>query len=563
MEPSVHGSVNYEDQHVGSTENLLTGDSGSNTSDGEKVEGGSIRNEDNLPYTFRKRLLISLCLYFTFFGMGSSASITGPSLPDLQQQVGASLQQISLIATFKWAGYIVGALISGICLDKLNNFIILCLAALVSCITALNAWTKHLTGLLAIRGITGIASGFLDTGSNIVCLRLWQNQVGPYIQTLHFSFAIGSTVGPLIAAPFLTPVNYSATTTTTVAPTEMVNYAYNVTRESNWQLEQISLLEEREIVNMSNHRDIEYLDHSVYLASIKKLEDRVHGTQNSNSEQEFQVLGDMQMQGNKTGSSPRTLWIPYAISGIIYFVASIFLFIVYISGSRICLLEHDNTFPGIQSNKDTANNSVQQETPLFRYLFVGIMAVFYFLVVSHETVYGFYLYTYLTTSDLSFTIHTASYLNSAFWGSYAASRGLSVLIATRLSPRNMLIMNLTGLTIATSILAVWGWQEELLLWTGTVLLGACIAPCFPTGFSWTERQLILTGKTTSIFLVSAGAAGIVEPFILGAIFDKYSIMDLMYVMFSFSCGLVIVFVIAVLVTIFHRQTDHIDLSQRT
>lgn len=34
--------------------------------------------------------------------------------------------------------------------------------------------------------------GLMDTGGNVVLLRLWGSDVGPYMQTLHFSFGLGA-----------------------------------------------------------------------------------------------------------------------------------------------------------------------------------------------------------------------------------------------------------------------------------------------------------------------------------------------------------------------------------
>ncbi|EEC16505.1 hypothetical protein IscW_ISCW012360 [Ixodes scapularis] len=63
----------------------------------------------------------------------------------------------------------------------------------------------QLSTLMACSAITGITMGFLDTGGNVWCLDLWGRHSAPFMQGLHFCFALGALVAPLIAEPFLSP----------------------------------------------------------------------------------------------------------------------------------------------------------------------------------------------------------------------------------------------------------------------------------------------------------------------------------------------------------------------
>ena len=50
----------------------------------------------------------------------------------------------------------------------------------------------------------GLASGSLDTGGNVLLLRIWEGRdSGPYMHAIHFTFGIGAFLAPLIARPFL------------------------------------------------------------------------------------------------------------------------------------------------------------------------------------------------------------------------------------------------------------------------------------------------------------------------------------------------------------------------
>uniref|UniRef100_A0A0C9RYB2 Putative sodium-dependent glucose transporter 1-like isoform 1 n=1 Tax=Amblyomma americanum TaxID=6943 RepID=A0A0C9RYB2_AMBAM len=67
----------------------------------------------------------------------------------------------------------------------------------------------QLATLMACSAITGITMGFLDTGGNVWCLDLWGRHSAPLMQALHFCFALGALVAPLIAEPFLSPASLS------------------------------------------------------------------------------------------------------------------------------------------------------------------------------------------------------------------------------------------------------------------------------------------------------------------------------------------------------------------
>jgi len=50
----------------------------------------------------------------------------------------------------------------------------------------------------------GLASGSLDTGGNVLLLRIWEGRdSGPYMHAIHFTFGIGAFLAPLISRPFL------------------------------------------------------------------------------------------------------------------------------------------------------------------------------------------------------------------------------------------------------------------------------------------------------------------------------------------------------------------------
>jgi len=60
----------------------------------------------------RTKFLKTIVLFLTFASLGCQLSLVGPTLLDLQQQVDASLEQITLILPARAGGYALGAIAS-------------------------------------------------------------------------------------------------------------------------------------------------------------------------------------------------------------------------------------------------------------------------------------------------------------------------------------------------------------------------------------------------------------------------------------------------------------------
>ena len=62
--------------------------------------------------------------------------------------------------------------------------------------------------------VIGVGNGLLDTGASTLCLQLWGRDSGPYMQALHFSFAIGGSIAPLLVQAFIIETSTTAVNNT-------------------------------------------------------------------------------------------------------------------------------------------------------------------------------------------------------------------------------------------------------------------------------------------------------------------------------------------------------------
>jgi hypothetical protein len=76
--------------------------------------------------------------------------------------------------------------------------------------------------------VIGVGNGLLDTGASTLCLQLWGKDSGPYMQALHFSFAVGGSIAPLLVQAFIIE-----TSTTAVNNTSSSRHVRSVTHPLN------------------------------------------------------------------------------------------------------------------------------------------------------------------------------------------------------------------------------------------------------------------------------------------------------------------------------------------
>uniref|UniRef100_A0A8C6QRR8 Sodium-dependent glucose transporter 1 n=1 Tax=Nannospalax galili TaxID=1026970 RepID=A0A8C6QRR8_NANGA len=63
----------------------------------------------------------------------------------------------------------------------------------------LTPFCKTAVLLITMVSVFGVSFGILDTGANVLILALWGDKGAPHMQALHFSFALGAFLAPLLA----------------------------------------------------------------------------------------------------------------------------------------------------------------------------------------------------------------------------------------------------------------------------------------------------------------------------------------------------------------------------
>jgi fucose permease len=151
------------------------------------------------PKTARIILAVGFCT--AFIGLGMTTSITGPMLPSLAAQTGSTLDQISLILTAGSLGYLIAVVPGSGLLDRFRGEAIVGLSILGMALAAfLIPLMPGLWLLVAVLFLMGLFQGFVDAGENTLIVWLFGDKVGPWMNSLHFSFGLGGLISPVLAA---------------------------------------------------------------------------------------------------------------------------------------------------------------------------------------------------------------------------------------------------------------------------------------------------------------------------------------------------------------------------
>ncbi|XP_062618670.1 sodium-dependent glucose transporter 1A-like [Saccostrea cucullata] len=193
---------------------------------------------------FRSKFLLTIAYIASFLTLGWGEGQFGPTFPDLLHITNTKLEKGSLFFTMNTVGYLLGSIVNGFLFDKRlldRNLLMFLIIAGYGVILAVIPWCEIYTVMVIVFIIKGSFAGGLDTCGNAGLLTTWGNEGNIYFSALHFAFAVGGILSPLITAPYVMPpsdnVPVMNLTTSTVNSSDISNFtigrngsSYNVTK---------------------------------------------------------------------------------------------------------------------------------------------------------------------------------------------------------------------------------------------------------------------------------------------------------------------------------------------
>uniref|UniRef100_A0A665WIH4 Major facilitator superfamily domain containing 4B n=1 Tax=Echeneis naucrates TaxID=173247 RepID=A0A665WIH4_ECHNA len=114
----------------------------------------------------------------------------------------------------------------------------------------------------------------------------------------------------------------------------------------------------------------------------------------------------------------------------------------------------------------------------------------------------------------------AAGLNSLFWATFAACRGLAIFFAACVYPGTMILLSLVGTTVSLPASSASLAGTQGVLWFALVSM-AHQWPHLPSGISWVEQYTTVTGHTAAVFVVGAALGEMVLPALVGFLLGKF------------------------------------------
>lgn len=225
-----------------------------------------------------------------------------------------------------------------------------------------------------------------------------------------------------------------------------------------------------------------------------------HG--NHSSTVENVMAGAVQDQ---SWSHMRSMWA-YVIIGLFVLLSAVLFFVLF------CCR--------VGSRGKAYSVSEQPEVAKHHKAIVVLLFFFYFAYVGAEVAYGSFIFTF-SKDFAQLGEAEAAGINTLFWGSFAACRGLAILLAACVSPGVLITLSLICCCVSSLLLCVFPLQRAV-LWAGSGLYGASMAAVFPSGLSWVEQYTPVTGHTAAVLVVGAALGEMVLPVLLGFLIGQVS-----------------------------------------
>ncbi|KAL3832495.1 hypothetical protein ACJMK2_024134 [Sinanodonta woodiana] len=435
---------------------------------------------------YRSKFLLSVWICISFIVLGLFAGQTGPAFPDLRLIVNKDLATSSWLLTAGTTGYLAGSLIFGILYDKFNRLLLLFLVIMgTSLAGGIAPWCSQFPLMVTMRAIAGACAGGLDTGGNSVIAAIWGVEGRPYMQAVHFSFAIGGIVSPLITEPFLAPKE-----------TEMSDKNQTQTTSAG----------------------------NISLTSVLPS---CSNSTNCTITTELEYWGETKVQ------------YAYLISTIVGLLSAIPFLVSYLKR---------NSEPRTKEQQQTNEASRRKSARLSKFKKIGViilLILLFHLYCAVEDTFASYLMTF-SLLHLNWTKLKGSLATAVYWASFGFGRFLGIFIIHLMHPTKMLFLYCSFMVISLASFTVGSvFLFDPVIWVFSSLSGFSMSIIFPTIFTWTEENVIpVSGKIASLFLIGASSGTMLNPLYLGYLMENKSPLWFPYLLVgqSMLCLLIFVFV---------------------
>ena len=167
-----------------------------------------------------------------------------------------------------------------------------------------------------------------------------------------------------------------------------------------------------------------------------------------------------------------------------------------------------------------------QEKARINYGVVVAAMLFLFFYVGAEIAFSGWIYTYALTLNLA-NVTTAAYLTSMFCLTFTLGRLLSIPLAMRFKPQQLIAAALTG-CLAILGVALIIQPSSTFVWILAAALGFCMAPMWPSGFTLAGQSVRLTSRVSGLILLGDSLGFMVLPWVVGQVLQGVGPQAMIY-----------------------------------
>ncbi|XP_067670542.1 sodium-dependent glucose transporter 1A-like [Haliotis asinina] len=452
---------------------------------------------------YRRKFLHTIVLFLSFAVLGVCDTIHYPAFLDLALITGTNVEQASVFYTAMSVGGLVGSVVMGFLFDKLTNHRLLLLAAsnIGGAVTlAAIPWSRNYWLTIFIFFINYVFNLAFDTGTHADLLNTWGKDGKMFLQFLHFSYALGTILSPLIAEPFLVEIGGDNSTQQPSLHVDLIGPSPNKTADFT---PYAAVKDNFTIPGYDNHPE----------SQIKYA---------------------------------------YLIAGFL------FLFSALLMGLEGCINRKKPKSAVVKED----HREIRELQPRTKVIVLLIVSVIYFFHCASGLTISGYMMAFCV-KDRGWSKETTAYLTAVFWAVFAASRLGGVFVIKFISPFKlmficncMLTLSVGGLWISVAT------NSDTWVWICIIATSVGAAVFFPTGFIRVETDIMpVSGMVAGIMMLATNAAGIVNPLLVGYLMQEVSPKWYVYVTFAevvvcFLCCFVLDLVIKTMVT---KQKSNVSL----
>ena len=299
-------------------------------------------------------------------------------------------------------------------------------------------------------------------------LNEWEKRSGPAMQLIHFAFALGAFLAPLVAKPFLSEeISY-----TNISCSELMNMYESSTNN-------ISHCVATVIENCSNLG-------TVHVTDICPVEPSFRFAY------AYWIL-----------ATPIFLALPaFPIYACIYKEGSC----KPTASSKEKDVSSDCEYDDGEEQHIEKTTLTYPDTLAYKVFLFALLMLISLLCIGVEHTYGNFIFAYSINSQLDFTKSQAALISSVFWGSFTFFRLVAISLALCRIPSWILLSINVGGGLLGSVLLVAYPVSPTAVWIASSIIGCSMASIYPNVMVWLSEHGPTTGKYIGFLMLSSTIA---------------------------------------------------------